>query len=76
MKNIDYQLHFVCPQSRQKGRVMQQRELAKKIVEQIKEVDFAKQHHQQRLRAAEEEKQNILDSKLKPKGRLLEKKEW
>lgn len=57
-----------------KGRVESQRELARKIIQGIKEVNSAKAGHQQRLQAKEAERQDILDSKLKPKGKLLVKK--
>lgn len=62
------------PQTRQKGRLDAQRELAQNIVQRIKEVDTAKEIYQQKLRATEQERQSILDSKLKPKGKLLIKK--
>lgn len=65
---------FFHPQTRQKNRILKQRDLALKIIRSIKEVDDAKEMHQQRLRATEEERQSILDSKLKPKGKLLTKK--
>lgn len=61
-------------QVRMKCRVEAQRELAKKIIQGIREVDSAKMAHQQRLQATEEERQSILDSKLKPKGKFLTKK--
>lgn len=61
-------------QVRMKSRVESQRELAKKIIQGIREVDSAKAGHQQRLQAKEAERQGILDSKLKPKGKLLAKK--
>lgn len=57
-----------------KGRVEYQRELARKIIQGIREVDSAKAGHQERLQAKESERQGILDSKLKPKGKLLAKK--
>lgn len=62
-------------QTRQKGRLDQQREIARKIVQGIQEVDFAKEFYQQKLDTVENERQNILDNKLKPKGRLLAKKD-
>lgn len=58
-----------------KSRVEQQRELARKIIQGIREVDSAKIEYQRKLRATEEERQSILDSKLKPKGKLLTKKQ-
>lgn len=65
---------FIYWQTRQKRRLDQQRDIAQKIVKGIQEVDSAKEIYQQKLRAAENERQAILDSKLKPKGKLLEKK--
>lgn len=58
----------------QRRRLIQQRELAKKIVQGIMEVDFAKQEYQRKLIATEEERQSILNSKLRPKGKFLTKK--
>lgn len=55
-------------------RVEIQRDLAKKIIQGIREVDSAKIGYQQKLKAKEEERQSILNSKLKPKGKLLSKK--
>ena len=57
-----------------KSRVEQQRELARKIIQGIREVDSAKIEYQRKLDAKEEHRQSILDSKLKPKGKLLIKK--
>lgn len=57
-----------------KCRVEQQRELARNIIQGIREVDSAKVEYKRKLMATEEERQRILDSKLKPKGRLLSKK--
>ena len=42
-----------------------------KIVKLVSEVDFAVERHSKLLAEAEEEKQKILNSKLKPKGELL-----
>lgn len=56
------------------SRVEQQRDLARKIIQGIREVDSAKIGYQQKLRAKEEERHSILNSKLKPKGKLLTKK--
>lgn len=55
-------------------RVEQQRDLAKKIIQGIREVDSAKIEYKRKLLATEEERQSILNSKLKPKGKLLIKK--
>lgn len=73
------QFFFIKPfplilQVRMKGRVEAQREIARKIIQGIREVDSAKEWHQHRLQATEEERKSILDSKLKPKGKLLSKK--
>lgn len=57
-----------------KFRVELQRDLARKIVQGIREVDSAKVGYQRKLHAKEDERQSILDSKLKPKGKLLTKK--
>lgn len=56
------------------GRLEKQREIAAKIVQKIKEVDFAKENYKQKLLATEQTRQSILDNKLKPKGKLLTKK--
>lgn len=58
-------------QVRQRGRVLQQRDLAQKIVTGIYEVDFAKERHQRLIKEAADEKQAIIDNKLKPKGHAL-----
>jgi large subunit ribosomal protein L52 len=55
-------------------RLIKQRNLAKKIVQGIDEIEYAEKRY---LRLQEEEKnkrQEILDSKLKPKGAELLKK--
>lgn len=65
---------FFNLQVRQKARLDRQRDLAQKIVKSIKEIDDAKQLYQQKLLATEEERKAILDSKLKPKGKLWAKK--
>ncbi|XP_017782559.1 PREDICTED: 39S ribosomal protein L52, mitochondrial [Nicrophorus vespilloides] len=54
--------------SHQKKRILKQRELAEKIITLSKEIDFAKENHQQRLKAEQAARQAILDSKLKPKS--------
>ncbi|XP_031625435.1 39S ribosomal protein L52, mitochondrial [Contarinia nasturtii] len=59
---------------RQKARLDRQRDIADKIVKGLYEVDFAKELYQNKLRATEEERKQLLDSKLKPKGKLLLKK--
>lgn len=62
-------------QTRQMRRLDKQRDIATKIVQKIKEVDFAKENYKQNLLATEKSRQSILDSKLKPKGKLFTKKE-
>jgi large subunit ribosomal protein L52 len=55
-------------------RLIKQRNLAKKIVQGIDEIEYAEKRY---IRLQEEEKnkrQEILDSKLKPKGAELLKK--
>lgn len=65
---------FLLRQVWQKYRLDCQRQIAQKIVKGIQEVDFAKQRYQSKLLATEEERQSLLDGKLKPKGKLLLKK--
>lgn len=62
-------------QSHQKRRLDQQLQIARKIVQGIHEVDFAKLEYARKLDAIENERKDILDNKLKPKGRLLSKKD-
>lgn len=65
---------FSLFQRRQLNRVKLQRDLAQKIVTGSWEIEYAIKRHK---RINEEEvkgKQDILDSKLKPKGHLLLKK--
>lgn len=62
-------------QSHQKRRLDQQLQIARKIVQGIHEVDFAKREYARKLDAIENERKDILDKKLKPKGRLLSKKD-
>jgi len=59
---------------RQKTRALFQRELAQKIVTGSWEIDFAIKRHQKIKDDEVKAKQNVLDSKLKPKGHLLLKK--
>jgi len=51
-------------------RAVEQREIATKILELSKEVDFALEHHQKRLNENEAQKRQILNRKLKPKGQV------
>lgn len=62
---------FFVSQSRQKRRLLKQRELAATIVQMSAELDFAKQRHQTILREKEEKRERIIQNKLKPKGHLL-----
>ncbi|KAK9503041.1 hypothetical protein O3M35_011694 [Rhynocoris fuscipes] len=54
--------------SRQKLRIMKQREYSKKIIELTKEMDFAIEHYKTRMAKQEKEKEEILGRKLEPKG--------
>uniref|UniRef100_A0A8D8XC03 Large ribosomal subunit protein mL52 n=1 Tax=Cacopsylla melanoneura TaxID=428564 RepID=A0A8D8XC03_9HEMI len=54
--------------SGQRKRIMEQIEHAKTIVQFCKELDQGKQKYQDKLKAKEEEKDKIINSKLKPKG--------
>lgn len=53
---------------------MRQREYATEIVEKIKEIDFAKERYQKLQKQKVEEREAILNNKLKPKGIQLLKK--
>lgn len=68
-RNSPYQF-----QARQTARVKKQREYAQKIVTAIREVDFAKERYQKITQATADERQSIMDGKLKPKGTMLLKK--
>ncbi|XP_071451319.1 large ribosomal subunit protein mL52 [Hetaerina americana] len=54
--------------TRLKSRLLKQRELAEKIIQYSKEVDFAVERHEQILAEKENSKKRILAGKLKPKG--------
>ncbi|KAL1462722.1 hypothetical protein WDU94_014535 [Cyamophila willieti] len=54
--------------SGQRKRMLEQIEHAKTIVKYCKELDQGKQKYQDKLKAKKEEKQKIIDNKLKPKG--------
>ncbi|KAJ0178101.1 hypothetical protein K1T71_005924 [Dendrolimus kikuchii] len=56
---------------KQKLRMLRQQDYAKKIVEMCSELDFAKQRYQNMQRAKEQERQNIISNRLKPKGKAL-----
>ncbi|XP_014365029.2 39S ribosomal protein L52, mitochondrial [Papilio machaon] len=56
---------------KQKLRMLKQRDFASRIVELSSELDFAKTRHQKMLEAKEEERNTILNNRLKPKGKAL-----
>ncbi|KAI4479387.1 hypothetical protein M0804_011172 [Polistes exclamans] len=60
---------------RQKSRIIKQREYAVRIHKLVGEIDYAVERHKRLQQEKEEERQRILDSKLKPKGDLLLKAE-
>lgn len=51
--------------------MLQQRQLASKIVELCSELDFAKERHSYLEAAKEDERQSILANRLKTKGAAL-----
>ncbi|XP_065082510.1 large ribosomal subunit protein mL52 [Ochlerotatus camptorhynchus] len=55
----------------QKKKLLQQHELATKIVTMSKEMDFALERYNKLQEEKQMEKKSILQSKLKPKGHLL-----
>jgi large subunit ribosomal protein L52 len=67
-------LLFYLLQRRQKRRLLYQRELAQKIVTGSWKIDYAIKRHKEIKEKEIQDTQNILDSKLKPKGHLLLKK--
>ncbi|XP_032681316.1 39S ribosomal protein L52, mitochondrial [Odontomachus brunneus] len=60
---------------RQKIRLDKQREYAAKIIKLVKEIDFAVERHAKMQEEEDQRRQQILDSKLKPKGDLLLQKQ-
>ncbi|ODM94215.1 39S ribosomal protein L52, mitochondrial [Orchesella cincta] len=58
------------PGSRKIIRAMEQKAVAEKIMKLQGEVDFAVAHHETRVKNQEAQRKQILDSKLKPKGKL------
>ncbi|KYQ58064.1 39S ribosomal protein L52, mitochondrial [Trachymyrmex zeteki] len=56
---------------RQKARLDKQRDYAAKIIKLVGEVDFAVENHARMQEKKKEERQEILNNKLKPKGDLL-----
>ncbi|KAG6460638.1 39S ribosomal protein L52, mitochondrial [Manduca sexta] len=59
---------------KQKLRMLRQRQYAEQIVQLCSELDFAKERYQKMQLAKEQEKQQILSDRLKPKGSALYKK--
>ncbi|CAG2062818.1 unnamed protein product [Timema podura] len=53
----------------QQARLLKQREFAKTVVKFCKEMDFAVERHNRLQKEEEQNRQRILDSKLKPKGK-------
>ncbi|XP_011879513.1 PREDICTED: 39S ribosomal protein L52, mitochondrial [Vollenhovia emeryi] len=60
---------------RQKARLDKQREYAAKIIKLVSEIDHAVERHHRLKEKEKQERQQILDNKLKPKGDLLLKKQ-
>lgn len=54
--------------SRQKRRILQQRELAKQIISFTSEIDFAVERHDKICKEHANNRTNVIESKLKPKG--------
>lgn len=54
--------------------MLKHQEYASKIVTLCSELDFAKQRHQNMLKAKEDERKAIISNRLKPKGKALLKK--
>ncbi|XP_039755502.1 39S ribosomal protein L52, mitochondrial [Pararge aegeria] len=59
---------------KQKKRMLKQQNYANQIVTLCSELDFAKQRHQDAVRAKEQERQDIIRNRLKPKGNAMFKK--
>lgn len=57
--------------SGQLRRIQKHQEYARRIIKLVSEVDFAVERYAKLLKEKEEQKQQILDSKLKPKGEKL-----
>ncbi|XP_022912667.1 large ribosomal subunit protein mL52 [Onthophagus taurus] len=55
----------------QRRRIVKQREITEKIIALTKEVDFAVLRHEQIKKEDELARKKLLDSKLKPKGKML-----
>lgn len=52
-------------------RLERQKSAAQEMVEKIREVDFAKQRYAKMQQSEQERRQQLISSKLKPKGALL-----
>ncbi|XP_023940928.2 39S ribosomal protein L52, mitochondrial [Bicyclus anynana] len=59
---------------KQKMRMLKQQNYANQIVTLCSELDFAKKRHQEILNAKEQERQDIINDRLKPKGKVMLKK--
>ncbi|XP_076236277.1 mitochondrial ribosomal protein L52 [Calliopsis andreniformis] len=57
--------------SNQLKRIKTHQEYAKKVIKLVAEVDYAVEKHAKRIKEEEVKKKQILDSKLKPKGKIL-----
>lgn len=72
MQNPDAFTKILCLfQSNQKRRLIKQQEITAKIVTLSKELDMGKQRYQQLQQKQQEERQKVMQAKLKPKGKLL-----
>ncbi|XP_012532791.1 39S ribosomal protein L52, mitochondrial [Monomorium pharaonis] len=60
---------------RQKARLDKQRNYAARIIKLVGEIDFAVERHARLQEEKKQERQKILDNKLKPKGDLLVQKQ-
>ncbi|CAL1677180.1 unnamed protein product [Lasius platythorax] len=60
---------------RQKGRLDKQRDYAAKVIKLVGEIDYAVERHAKMQEKEKQRRQQILDSKLKPKGDLLLQKQ-
>ncbi|VVC95820.1 unnamed protein product [Leptidea sinapis] len=54
--------------------LLQHQQYAARIVQLCSEVDFAKTRYANKIQAAQDERDNILRNRLKPKGKLLNEK--
>lgn len=56
---------------RQRKRLQKQKEMAVRVIQLSKEIDYAVERHSKILKDEENRKNQILANKLKPKGHLL-----